>query len=177
MISLFVVLFFSITGVTLNHPNWAFGSAGGRSTVEGKLPDTWITSSGTVDWMIVTEHLRSEHGVHGSVTERSANEQDASITFKGPSYQADTFITVDTSAYELTVETQGFLALVNDLHKGRDTPTSWRWLIDVSGIFLTIVSITGITLQFFLKKRRRSALITSVVGVVLLGIMTWLAIQ
>ena len=177
MISLLVVLFFSITGVTLNHPNWVFGGAGGRSTVTGLLPDGWRNDAGIVDWLAVSEHLRSENGVHGSVADKSSDETAGTITFKGPSYQADAFIDVSKSTYELTVETQGFLALVNDLHKGRDTSTSWRWLIDVSGIALAIISLTGIGLQFFLKKRRRSAFTTATLGTVILVAMAWLAIQ
>ena len=38
MFSLLIVLFFAITGVTLNHPNWTFGTKGNRVDTTGSLP-------------------------------------------------------------------------------------------------------------------------------------------
>jgi uncharacterized protein len=175
MISLMVVLFFAVTGVTLNHPDWTFGGQLVRDTTKGTLPSQW-NAEGKVDWFVVAEHLRAEDKVRGSVAEKDGDVSDATITFKGPAYQADAFINEDGS-YELTVETQGAMAVINDLHKGRNTRTSWRWLIDVSGIGLAIVALTGIVLQFFLRKRRRSAFASVAVGTVILVFLGWLAIS
>jgi uncharacterized protein len=175
MISLMVVLFFAITGVTLNHPAWTFGTTDTRETVEGTLPDGWKVGE-EVDWLVVAEHLRSVEGIKGSLAEKEGDASSASITYKGPAYQADTFIESD-GTYELTVEKQGVIAVINDLHKGRNTRQSWKWLIDVSGIFLAVVSITGLVLQFFIRKRRRSALASAIVGGAVLAFLTWLAIS
>jgi uncharacterized protein len=173
MLSLLVVLFFAITGVTLNHPDWTFGGKLERVTTQGQLPGEW-NAGGKVDWFVVAEHMRAENNVHGSVAEKDGDVTDASITFKGPAYQADAFIKED-GTYELNVETQGAMAVINDLHKGRNTTASWRWLIDVSGIGLTIVALTGIFLQFFLRKRRRAAFVSAGVGAVILVALAWIA--
>jgi uncharacterized protein len=175
MLSLLLVLFFSITGVTLNHPDWTFGGQLSRETTKGSLPTGW-NADGKVDWFVVAEHMRADDNVRGSVAEKDGDVTDAAITFKGPAYQADAFIKSDGS-YELTVETQGAMAVINDLHKGRNTRSSWRWLIDVSGIGLTIVALTGIVLQFFLRKRRRSAFVSAAFGTVILIFLAWLAIS
>jgi uncharacterized protein len=175
MISLLVVLFFAVTGVTLNHPDWTFGTTDTRQTVAGTLPDNWKAGN-EVDWFVVSEHLRSTESVKGSLAEKEGDTSSASITYKGPAYQADTFINSD-GTYELTIEKQGVVAVINDLHKGRNTRQSWKWLIDVSGIFLALVSITGLVLQFFIRKRRRSALASAVAGGLLLAFLTWLAIS
>jgi uncharacterized protein len=175
MFSLLVVLFFAITGVTLNHPDWTFGTSGSRTDTTGTLPAGW--NDGTeVDWLVVSEHLRAVDGVRGSIDEFDGDPSDASITFKGPGYQADAFITGD-GTYDLTVTTQGAMAVINDLHKGRHTGTSWRWLIDVSGIVLAVVAFTGMFLQFFLRKRRRSAFISAGAGLVVLGFLAYVAVQ
>lgn len=175
MISLLIVLFFAITGVTLNHPDWTFGTSGGRTESTGILPSSW-NAGGQVDWLAVSEHLRATENVHGAVTEHDGDITDATITFLGPGYQADAFIAKDGS-YDLTVTTQGAMAVINDLHKGRHTGTSWRWLIDASGIGLAVVALTGVFLQFFLRKRRRSAFISAGVGSVILGFLAYIAIQ
>lgn len=175
MFSLLVVLFFAITGVTLNHPDWTFGTSNSRTETVGDLPDGW--NNGTeVDWLVVSEHLRAEAGVRGSISSFDGDPSDASITFQGPGYQADAFIKGD-GTYDLTVTSQGAMAVINDLHKGRHTGTSWRWLIDASGIGLALVALSGMFLQFFLRKRRRSAFVSAGIGLVVLGFLSYVAVQ
>ena len=58
------------------------------------------------------------------------------------------------------VETRaGFVAVINDLHKGRDTGKVWGWVIDLSAVLLTLVSLSGLVLIFFVYKKRLSGLI------------------
>jgi hypothetical protein len=161
MTSLLVVLFFAVTGITLNHPDWLAD----ESTAEysGRLPAGWKTASG-VDWMIVTEHLRGAHGVHGTVADRRADDTEGSVTFKAPGYAADCFFEMSDGSYRLTVASQGAIGWLNDLHRGRDAGGAWSWLIDVSGVFLTLLSVTGLGLLVYLKKLRVSALLTMVGG-------------
>lgn len=170
LVCFLVVLFFAVTGVTLNHPEWTFGLDPTRSTVSGTLPSEWKSASG-VDWFRVTEYLRSTHNLKGAATGETANDQQASISFKGPGYGADTFIQMDTGRYVTTIESQGLVAVMNDLHKGRDTNRQWNWLIDVSGVFLALVSVTGLALQFFLRKRRRSGLTSAFVGALIVVVL------
>lgn len=54
MFSLLLVLFFAITGITLNHPEWAFGEQSTR-TLKGKLPGA-VLASDEVNWLQVVEH-------------------------------------------------------------------------------------------------------------------------
>ena len=175
MFSLLIVLFFAITGVTLNHPNWTFGTKGNRIDTTGSLPQGW-NANGKVDWLVVSEHLRAVDNVHGAIDEFDGDPSDATITFKGPGYQADAFIS-EGGTYDLTVTTQGAMAVINDLHKGRHTGSSWRWLIDLSGIGLAVVALTGVVLQFFLRKRRRSAFVSAAVGLGILAFLAYVAVQ
>ena len=174
MIAFFVVLFFAVTGITLNHPEWTFGISPKKSAAKGILPPSAIKGT-TVDWLVVSEYLRREEGVRGSVADTRADVLEGEITFKGPAYEADAVFKIDTRTYDLTSTSQGFVGLMNDLHKGRDTTSSWNWLIDVSGAFLTLVAVTGLALQFFLRKRRTSALTTAVTGTALAAILIVIA--
>jgi hypothetical protein len=176
MICLLIVLFFSITGVTLNHPTWTFGAGPSRSSVSGTLPATFRNGD-TIDWLQVAEYLRSKHSLRGAVTDNRADASQGSITFKSAGYLADTQFDAKTGAYTLNLEQTGFLGVMNDVHKGRDTSHSWSWVIDASGVLLAVISLTGLGLQLFLKKRRRSAVVTAVAGSLLLVVLIAIALR
>ena len=173
MICLLLVLFFSLTGITLNHPSW--GSSTSTKTVTGSLPSTWKKGD-TIDWLVVDEHLRATNGVTGQVSDHRNESGETSITFNGPGYSANALIDPATGSYELKTEAQGLIGVMNDIHKGRNTTSSFKWVIDVVAIFLVVISLTGLLLQFFLRKRRRSAYVTAAVGSVLGLVLMYLSI-
>ena len=171
MIALLIVLFFGITGLTLNHPDWAPGGGTTTETSTGTFPFP-AQSNGTIAWLPIAEYVRTTYDVKGTVGSFDATDGQGSIAFENPGYTADLFFDVDTGAYQLTIEQQGFVAVMNDLHKGRNAGSTWRWTIDVAAVLLVAISLTGLTMQFFLRKRRRSALVASAVGaVVLVGLI------
>lgn len=172
MISLLVVLFFAATGITLNHPDWLFGNAQTSNSYQGTLPASW-QQNGQVNWLQTAETLRANHNLKGSVTDTRADEQEASISFRAPAYAADAFISIQDGTYSLKVVAQGPVAVLNDLHRGRDAGSAWAWLIDISGGFLLLVSLTGFGLSLFFKKTRRAAMLTVLAGTVLLVVMIW----
>lgn len=172
MVSLLIVLFFAATGVTLNHPGWLAGER--TEEVTGTLPAAWKTPQG-IDWLVVDEHLRATRGVHGTVADRRADDREGALTFRAPGYSADCFIDVHDGSYRLTVSYQGAVGVLNDLHRGRDAGRAWAWLIDVAGVFLVLLSLTGLGLLWYLKKVRLKGLLTLVAGAVLVLALAKLA--
>ena len=172
MVSLLVVLFFAATGVTLNHPDWLATER--TDEVSGTLPPTWKSAKG-IDWLVVAEHLRATNGVHGTVADRREDDREGSLTFRAPGYSADAFIDVRTGRYKLTTSYQGAVGVINDLHRGRDAGRAWAWLIDVAGIFLVFLSLTGLGLLFYLKKVRVKALVVMAAGAALVVVLAKLA--
>ncbi len=174
MISLLIVLFFGITGITLNHPSWTFGDETTISTYAGTLPEN-AASTDEAEFLLASEYVRTEYNVGGEVADFSLADGEGSITYKGPGYGADLFFDTETGDYSLTVQEQGWVGVMNDLHKGRDTSTLWRWVIDLSAGLLVAVALTGLGVQFFLRKRRFSALTWSAIGATVSVILIWLA--
>lgn len=174
MISLLVVLFFAATGITLNHPDWLFGSAETTNTYQGQLPADW-QQNGQVNWLQTAEALRAAHNLKGRVSDTRADDQEASVSFRAPAYAADAFINIKDGTYSIKVTAQGPVAVLNDLHRGRDAGRAWAWLIDLSGGFLMLVALTGFTLSLFFRKTRRAAMLTALAGTLLLLVMMWRA--
>jgi uncharacterized protein len=168
MVSFAVVLFFSVTGLTLNHTEW-FAKQQRTVQKKGSVDLKWLKPE--VDKLQVVEHLRSTDGIKGAVAELRTDDSQVSVSFKGPGYSADAFIDRDSGKYDLTENRMGIAAILNDLHKGRDSGKGWGWVIDISAVLLTFISFTGLLILFFLAKRRVSGLVALAVG----GLICYLA--
>ena len=187
------LLFFSVTGITLNHPTWFGAGLQHVTELKGTVDPSWVkpqpqpetasTAEGGdatesdpaagVAKLEVVEHLRKEHGLKGGVSEFRVDDIECMILFKGPGYAADVFLDRESGKYTVTQTVMGAMAVMNDLHKGRDSGQVWSWVIDITAALMVFVSITGFVLIFYLRRKRFSGVVTAVVGTivfVLLGI-------
>ena len=110
----------------------------------------------------------TDYGVEGST---------GHIDYAGPGYSASVTFSLTTSILTSTATQSDLLAILNDVHKGRDTNGSWSWVIDASAGLLLLVTVTGIGIQVFQRKRRRSALITAGVLSGITLVLMWIAIH
>ncbi len=181
MLAFTIVLFFSVTGLTLNHADWFFGESERRLESPGAVDVRWLRAkpnlksdaaeageelADQVNKLEVVEHLRRTHEIRGVVSEFSVDDQQCVVVFKGPGYGADALIDRDTGKYEVIQSWHGMVAIINDLHKGRDTGTAWSWVIDLSALLTSFISLTGLVLLFYLKQRRGPGLIVAVFGTI-----------
>lgn len=183
MFGLAAVLFFSATGVTLNHPDWFYGEAGKTVEAKGELPAAWLAgktsapsaadsaAAAGVAKLEIVEKLRQAHAIKGALVEFRVDDAECTVTFKGPGYAGDAFIDRATGRYTLTQTFHGLIAILNDLHKGRDTGKVWSLVIDVSAIFLVVLSLTGLVLLLYLKRRRMPGLVVGLAGVIVIVLL------
>jgi hypothetical protein len=163
--SFIVVLFFALTGLTLNHPIWFAGSQ--RTTVyRSTLDPEWTNPAGPADVakLDIVEELRNAHGIRGEVADFRVDETQCGVAFVAPGYSANAVIDRRTGAYELTVVRRGLEALLNDLHAGRGGGPVWSFVIDLSAVLLTVGALTGLALVFILGHHRLASLISLTVG-------------
>ena len=154
MASFSILLFFAVTGLTLNHQDTMVGQPrvarlSGRVAAETVAP----AAGAGLDKARIVGQLLAAHPLKGHVSDFRVDDDTVAVSFKGPGYAADAFIDRRTATYDLTETRMGLVAIVNDLHKGRDTGGAWAQIIDVSAILMVLVSLTGLTLIFFLHKR------------------------
>ena len=173
MIAFLVILFFGITGLLLNHPTWLGGDDVVTTDLAGTLPASVVADDGRVEFLAVSEYLRSEHGIGGEVTNFDQVASTGSINYTGPSYGASARFDVETLDYQVTVRSEGFVNAMRDLHSGSDTGGAWNLVIDISAVFLVAVSVTGLGIQLLMRKRRESALAWLAAGAVLSIALIW----
>ena len=176
MLGLAALLFFSVTGITLNHPDWMLGGVRREHEFRGTLPLDWVGPSLSEDRVArleIAERLRRDHPVRGAVDEFRVDEREIMVAFKGPGYSGDAFIERQTGAYRLGTLSEGWVAVINDLHKGRHTGPGWAWVIDLTAGLLVLVSATGLAFLFLLRRRRISGLAVGLLGIVGLAVAAW----
>jgi hypothetical protein len=160
MASLALVLFFAVTGITLNHQDWF---ANQMTTVErhGSIDPGSLrgASAEGLDRLRIVESLRAAGGVHGALTDFRVDDRQCEVVFKGPGYEASAVVDRTTGRFDITETRMGIGAVINDLHKGRDTGGVWKVAIDVSAVLLVFISLTGLTLLYFVHKYRLAGII------------------
>jgi hypothetical protein len=169
MVSFAIVLFFSVTGLTLNHPTWFGGDKQVVVKNKGTLNVKWVNNPDTnkIAKLEIVEFLRKKYNVKGYVSEVRIDDSEVSVSLKGPAYSCDAFIDRESGKYEVSEIKMGIVAIMNDLHKGRDSGSGWSWIIDISAIFLILVSLSGLILLCFIKKRRVAGFITGLIGLLI----------
>jgi hypothetical protein len=168
MVSFAIVLFFAATGLTLNHQDWFSGQ---QSTTEyrGNVDLKWVKTADPKDVakLEIVEYLRRNHGIRAALADFNIDDTQCEVSFRGPGYQVAAFIDRDTGSYQITEKRMGFVGVVNDLHKARDTGTKWAAIVDISAIFMILVALTGFLILFFLHKHRVAGFIFFGVGAAL----------
>lgn len=161
-ISLIGLLLFAITGFTLNH---AADIEGAPSSVErtGQLPapllslvkpdsapDTKKPLPAPIGRWVETNLALAPRGD----AEWSAEE----IYLALPRPGGDGWVSIDRETGAVTSErsSRGWIAYLNDLHKGRNAGTAWKWFIDVFVLACMVFTLTGLVLLWMHSKHRRS---------------------
>ncbi|MCX6335983.1 MAG: PepSY-associated TM helix domain-containing protein [Bacteroidetes bacterium] len=102
MVSFAIVFFFSVTGITLNHPD-TFAGALKNTQEKGKLNLQWVSSKDTnqINKLNIVEYLRKTHNIKAAVSEFRIDDSQCSVSFKGPGYAADAFINRENGSYDI----------------------------------------------------------------------------
>jgi len=178
MVSFVIVFFFAMTGLTLNHADKFTGRI---STVQtkGHLDPVWTKNPDTlkVDRLSIVEHLRRTEQITAALSDFRIDDNQIGVSFRGPGFEANAFIDRATGQYDLMRTSAGFIGLINDLHKGRDTGPGWSLFIDVSAVLLTLVSLTGMILLLFLRRRRVTGLLVAALGLLLAWLVYFIWIK
>ena len=158
------LLFFAITGITLNHADWLEGTER-VSEVDGHVAPKLLAAN--VDKLAVVEHLRRAHAITAALHDFNVDDAECVVVFKQPGRADDATIARNTGDYHLSTARRGAIAVLNDLHKGRDSGTTWSWFIDISAVVLAVAGATGLWLLWYVRRRRIPGLVWACIGLLL----------
>ena len=176
MALLLVVLFFSVTGITLNRPELFVNS---QPTVEEftlKLPVALLESGPSAfvpEEEDLIQYLQNQVDISGSpsamevftdVEGGKLIEGEISFDYKGPGFNATVFIDLTTKEAVIEKSHYGVVAVLNDLHKGRNSGDVWKWFIDITALLMVFFVLTGVCLLLPKKKTLATSLKWTALG-------------
>lgn len=151
-VSLFLMLLFAITGITLNHAA-DISAKPSTISVEVNLPGSMITSLTKQQAGPLPDAFRQWFNQQYNIAIPSSNIaqwSDDEVYLPMPRPGGDAWLSVDLVSGELIYEhsSRGVIAYINDLHKGRNTGAVWYWFIDVFAVACVVFCLTGLVLLY-----------------------------
>jgi hypothetical protein len=169
MMGLLAMMLFGATGYTINHEDWFGATHPVVVEYQGTIPKDPVVKG---DRLAVVEQLRTSYRITGAVTAYDDFEDEVSIAFKEPGQIWEIRVAKANGKVDVHHETFNFAALINNLHRGRYSGESWRWVIDVSALLIVLACVTGFFLWLALPRRRRAGIAFLAVGTLItLGVV------
>jgi hypothetical protein len=181
MLMLFILLFFTLTGLTLNNRQW-LPTPSLAETVELPLPTRFAVQEQALE--ITTEQgrqqgekvwawLQEDQNLPGGElsVEWLTDESLLLLDIKRPGGYTTVEVALNDAIVMYEHQSLGWMAIVNDLHMGRYSGKAWSWFIDITAIVVLLFTLTGFWLVLFHPKRRSRTLILSGAGTLLMIIL------
>lgn len=171
-----LLIFFCVTGFFLNH----LDTFGGRSTdnsvevefdralktlfhsVDDANPETVLTAAPLIQ---LQDYLSNYYGLPSPThIEIDAEVGELILDYSLPAGYASAIFIVHDELLVIEYQKGNWMAIVNDLHKGRHTGGAWSWVIDVSAWLMVVFAITGFVLIFQNKRQRIKTFAVTLLG-------------
>lgn len=165
-VSLTAMFVFSVTGLTLNHAA-TIGAEPKVESAQAQLPAASLktlkegpaTAAATDAKPLpaaVADEVQRLVGVKAQGVAAEWSDAEVYVAVPGPGRDAWVSIDRATGSIEAEKTDRGWISFFNDLHKGRNTGTSWFWFIDVLAVACVVFTFTGLLLLQLHAKNRPS---------------------
>jgi hypothetical protein len=160
-VSLVGMMMFTVTGITLNHA----ASIPGHPVVD----DRTGTLAPSLRRLLTPPPAKPDAPMPDAVAAaardavgldpagRAAEWSDGEVYVAMPRPGGDAWVSIDRASGAIKAETtsQGWIAWLNDLHKGRNTGLGWRLFIDAFAAAALVFTVTGLVLLHLHSRNRR----------------------
>lgn len=161
-LSLIGLLLFAVTGITLNHAAQIPAepvTAEATATLPAPLLERLSAfPQDTTDPVPAAIARWAETAFKVRIADRPTETTADEIYVALPEPGGDGWLTIDRATGEALRErtTRGWVAYLNDLHKGRNSGPVWYWFIDVFAVACVVFAVTGFALTWMHARQRPS---------------------
>lgn len=151
------MLLFAITGITLNHSGRIEAKPQLRQ-LHGAVPPALLATLADVEAGALPRELRrwfsAERGLHLPAREAEWSPDEVYLALPRPGGDAWIALNLDDGSFEYELTDRGWIAYLNDLHKGRHTGPAWSLFLDLFAAACVLFSLTGLLiLQLHARSR------------------------
>lgn len=161
-----ILCFFSITGILLNHPEWAGESVPKPIEEKFRLEEDELQRlyDAKEPELLLPEMAEKRVALKGEFTGGNQVRNDLFVRMQGVRGLTDIRASLTTGDVTVIVEPAPTLSVVNELHRGERAGATWRWFIDAVAVLLVVLSIIGYLIFLSLRFRLRTALLLTAVS-------------
>jgi hypothetical protein len=172
------LFFFSVTGILLNHPEWFESYQPAEHKVAFALAPAELTAAkASQDRGRALAAAAARHAsLPGAYASADIDGPQALVRMEGPKGAADLTIDLATGKSEGRVTRPNLMAIIQDLHRGKNSGVAWRWVIDLSAWLVLALSLIGYVLFFSLRFRLKTSLILTAVSLAVLVGIAWVLV-
>jgi hypothetical protein len=177
------LIFFSATGVLLNHPEWFETYQPKESPVAFALSSAELAAAKAAKdpgraLAVAAQNaaLLAHAPLAGAYASADLEDREALLRFDGPKGSTDLTVDLATGKAQGKVAHASLMAVIQDLHRGKNSGGSWRWVIDLSAWLVLALSLIGYVLFFSLRFRLKTSLILTAASLAVLVGIAWLLV-
>jgi hypothetical protein len=170
------LFFFSATGILLNHPEWFEAYQPAEHKVAFALSSAELAAAkSSPDRGRALAAAAARHAsLPGAYASADIDGREALVRLEGPKGASDLTIDLATGKADGRVTRPNLMALIQDLHRGKNSGAAWRWVIDLSAWLVLVLSLIGYVLFFSLRFRLKTSLILTAVSLAVLIGVAWM---
>ncbi len=153
------LMFFSVTGLLLNHPEWLAQESKSEEIRLNLLPGDIAAARNTGDpARALAGLIDAKGGVGGLYSSGEIEGEEAFLRYEGVAGNASVLVDLKTGAAEATLQKSDAVTILNDLHRGKNAGDAWKLFIDISAAIFLVLSLVGYILFFSLRYRLAQSL-------------------
>jgi uncharacterized protein len=162
LLGLLVMLFFSVTGIILNHDEWFMGQSPKVVEKNTAIDPALIQKN---DKLAIVESLRSSEGVRGALASFDELPDVLALRFESPGQIFNIEISKSDGKTHIYNEIHSLWAIMSNLHRGHGVGPVWKWVLDITAGLVALACVTGLILWITLPKRRKLGIIALIIGI------------
>ena len=162
------LLFFSVTGLLLNHPDWFTTDTPameeGTFALTPKQLEEVRGSSAPAEVLVQIAAARAV--LYGELKDGTVAGDEVFVRLQGARGSSDIRASMVDGSVTVVSEGVSAIALMNALHRGESAGTVWRLSIDVVAIVMIVVALAGYAIFLSMSGKLKIALLISLSSVV-----------
>lgn len=154
------LMFFSLTGLFLNHPEWFKAEVRDlpSQTVSLTPAEVAAIKADKEPGKALADVVAKKTRLVGAFSSGEVVDTDIMTRMNGAKGATNLIANTQTGKVEVTVEKRDFVTVINELHRGKDASKSWKLIIDITAIVVLVLSVLGYILFFSLRFRLKTSL-------------------